>query len=348
MRRLLAMGLLVATACGKDGPGPSAVKDLTVAAAAATITVGATTLVTATATDNDGVVIPGVHVTWTAVTPTILSVNGDGVVTGLQAGQGSVRGTTGGKSADVTIQVTNPAVATLAFDRDSAVLTLPGGTLTLVPVAKDAAGRAIPNPTLFFSVDAPKVASVTQLGVVTALAAGTAVVSGNVDGVSASMRVRIAVNSSASAPKITAVTPLAAGGAAVITGSNFAPTIGGNAVLVEGIPVTITAATTTQLNITLPAGGWACEPERPAFIQVNANNEIGVATASLRVANRRALEVGESVVVSNASEVRCNELSGNGGSYLVAVYNPARVMSGKDATFTLRGLPSLPARKSVV
>ena len=344
MRRALAMGLLMATACGgNDLPGPPVVKNLIVAPASATITVGATTQVTAIATDNDGLVIPGARVTWTSVTPAILSVSGVGVVTGLQAGQGTVRGASGGKTADVTIEVTRPIVATLAFDRDSAILTIPGGTLTLVPVAKDSAGRAIPNPTVFFSVDAPKVASVTQLGVVTALAAGTAVVSGTADGVSASVRVRVAANSSANAPKITAVTPLAAGGPAVITGSNFAPTIGGNAVLVEGIPVTVTAATTTQLNITLPVGGWACEPERPAFIQVNANNEIGVATASLRVANLRTLAVGQSVVVSNASEVRCNELAGDGSSYVVAVYNPARVMSGKEATFTLRGLPSSPA-----
>ena len=174
MRRALAMGLLMATACGgNDLPGPPVVKNLIVEPASATITVGATTQVTAIATDNDGLVIPGARVTWTSVTPAILSVSGVGVVTGLQAGQGTVRGASGGKTADVTIEVTRPIVATLAFDRDSAILTIPGGTLTLVPVAKDSAGRAIPNPTVFFSVDAPKVASVTQLGVVTALAAGS-------------------------------------------------------------------------------------------------------------------------------------------------------------------------------
>ncbi|MEK6612703.1 MAG: hypothetical protein AABZ29_07955 [Gemmatimonadota bacterium] len=341
MRRMLAMGLLTVVACRpNDGPGPSAIRDLTVKAASDTITVSYTTRVTATAFDSDGEIIPHAPVQWSSVTPAILSVSSDGVVTGLQPGQGTVRGAAGGRSAGVTIQVIRQVVATLTFDRDSSVLTLPGGKLTLVPVAADAAGRAIVNPTLFFSVDAPRVASVTQLGVVTALAAGTAVVSGSGDGVTATMRVRVGTNGSANAPKITAVTALAAGGAAVITGTNFAPTVAGNAVLVEGVPATITAATTTQLNITLPAGGWACEPERPVFIQVNANNEIGVGTASLRAANLRTLAVGQSVVVSNASEVRCNQLAGTGGSYLVTVYNPARVMSGKEATFTLRGLPA--------
>jgi len=36
------------------------------------------------------------------------------------------------------------------------------------------------------------------------------------------------------------------------------------------------------------------------------------------------------------------------GSYLVTVYNPARVMSGRDATFTLRGLPDQPVSAATV
>lgn len=332
---------MVAACGGHNDQGPSTIKELTVTAAASSIVVGATTSVTATVVGIDGSILPGSHVVWTSTTPTILSVSDAGIATGLQPGAGTVRATFAGKTADASIQVTNPPIASLAFDRDSAVLTLPGGSLTLVPLAKAASGLSISNPTVFFSVDAPRVASVTQLGVVTAIAAGTVVVSANADNITASIRIRVAANGSATAPKITAVTALVAGAPAIVTGSGFAGSIGGNAVLVEGIPATITAATTTQLNITLPVGGWACEPERPAFIQVNANNEIGVAKATLRVANQRALAVGQSVVVSSASEVRCNELPTTGGSYLVTVYNPARVMSGNSATFTLRGLPSI-------
>ena len=208
-------------------------------------------MVTATAVGTDGNVIADAPVSWSTVTPSVINVSSSGVVIGLQQGLGTVRAVSGGKTADLAIEVKNPQVATLAFDRDSAVLVLPGGTLTLVPLAKDAAGRAIDNPTLFFRSDAPLVASVTQLGVVTALAAGTAVVSGNTDSITAYTRIRVTANSSATSPRITSVTPLAAGGTAVITGSNFAPSIGGNAVRVEGVLVTITAATTTQLNICL-------------------------------------------------------------------------------------------------
>ena len=340
LRRAVAMALILTAACGGRDGSPSVVKDLTVTAASTALTVGGSTQLTAVAVGADGAVIQGPRVSWSSVTPGVLTVSGSGLATAVAAGVGTARAAVGTKTADVVIVVRSPPAASVAFDRDSAVLTLPGGSLTLVPVVKDASGTPIPNPTLFFTVDAPKVASVNQLGVVTAVAAGTAVVTGSTDDKSGSIRVRVTANATTTSPKITSVTAMVAGGNAVITGTNFAPTVGGNAVLVEGIPVTVTAATTTQLGITLPAGGWSCEPTRLAAIQVNANNEVGVATASLRVANQRSLAVGQSLVVTNPSEVRCNELAVASGTYLVSVYNAARTLSGNNAAFILRGLPA--------
>lgn len=337
MRRVLAAGLLLTMSCGSgEGPPPS-VKEVTVTATSLTLLVGASTQLTARVTGVDGQPVEHAVVTWSALTPAIVSVSAAGVATALQAGQGTVRATSGGRSGEVSLTVTSPPVATAAFDSDSVVLTLPGGSATPVLTAKDAAGNVISNPTFFFGSDAPKVATVTQLGVITAVAAGTAVISATNEGVTATIRVRVTATATATSPRITAVTPLVAGAAAVVTGSNFAATLGGNAVLVEGVPATVTAATSTQLNITLPASGWACENVRPVTLQVNANNETGVATASLRTAVQRSLAVGQSLVLSNASEARCNELSVTGGSYLVTVYNVARAVAGGEASFALRG-----------
>ncbi len=333
----MAAGLVLTVSCGGgEGPPPS-VKDVTVSANATTLLVGATTQLTARVTDVNGQPVEHAPVTWSSLTPSVIGVSVAGIATALQAGQGTVRATSGGRSGDLQLTVTNPPVATAAFDRDSVVLTLPGGSATPVLIAKDAAGRVISNPTFFFSSDAPKVATVTQLGVITAVAAGTAVISATNEGATASIRVRVTVNVTATSPRITAVTPLVAGAAAVVTGSNFAATIGGNAVLVEGVPATVTGATTTQLNITLPASGWACDDVRPVTLQVNANNETGVGTASLRTAVQRSLAVGQSLVLSTASDARCNELAGTGGAYLVTVYNVARAVSGGEASFALRG-----------
>ena len=340
IRRAVTAGLLVTAACGhSEGPPSVAVKDVTVSATSTALLVGATTQVTAQVTGTDGLPVQGAAVAWSSVTPSIVSVSSGGLVTALLAGQGTVRGSSGGRSGDVTITVTNPPVASIAFDRDSTILTLPAGTVTLIPAAKDAGGRVITNPTFFFSSDAPKVATVTQLGVVTAVAAGSAVISASADNATGSTRVRVTANATATSPRITSVTPLVAGASGVVSGSNFSPTLGGNAVFVEGVAATITAATATQLNIALPSSGWACENERPVTLQVNANNETGVATATLRTAVPRALAVGQSLVLSVAGDARCNELSNTGGAYLVTVYNTARAIAGGDASFTLRGAP---------
>ncbi|MFA6165297.1 MAG: Ig-like domain-containing protein [Gemmatimonadaceae bacterium] len=348
MRRVLAAGLLLTMACGPGEIPPPNVKDVTVSASVTTLLIGATAQLTARVTGVDGQPVEHPLVTWNSVTPAIVSVSAAGVVTALQAGQGTVRASSGGRSGEISLTITSPPVATAAFDRDSVVLTLPGGSATPVLTAKDAAGRVIPNATFFFSSDAPKVATVSQLGVITAVAAGTAVISATNEGVTATIRVRVTANVTATSPRITAVTPLVAGGAAVVTGSNFAATTGGNAVLVEGVQATVTAATTTQLNITLPASGWACDNVRPVTLQVNANNETGVATASLRTAVQRTLAVGQSLVLSTASDARCNELSVTGGSYLVTVYNVARAVAGGEASFALRGAAAAAAQADAV
>ena len=340
MRRVLAAGLLATVACGGDGPGGIPVREVAVTAASSSLVVGATTQLTAVVTGADGNVMPGAAVSWSSLAPTVVSVSAAGVATALQAGQGSVRASSGGRSGDVTLTVKNPPVAALAFDRDSAVLTLPSGSVTLVPGAKDAGGHPIPNPTLFFSTDAPRVAAVTQLGVVTAVAAGTANIAASADGVTATVRVRVTAGTTATSPRITTVTPLVAGGQAVISGSNFAPTVNGNAVLVEGVAATVTAASTTQLTITLPLGGWPCSAARPVSLQVNANNESGVASVTLRTALARSLAVGQSLILSAPGESRCNELANTGGAYLVTVYNPARTIAGNDASFQLGGSAS--------
>src|SRR5450759_3790822 len=96
MRRVLAMGLLTAMSCsGNDGPKPLVVKDLTLTSASASITVGSTTVVTATAVGTDGNVIADAPVSWSTVTPGVINVSSSGVVIGLQQGQGTVRAVSG-------------------------------------------------------------------------------------------------------------------------------------------------------------------------------------------------------------------------------------------------------------
>lgn len=147
-------------------------------------------------------------------------------------------------------------------------------------------------------------------------------------------RVTVLPTANASAPVIVAVNPavLRPGSAYTIVGNNFAPTAAGNAVVVDGVRATVTNATTTALSITLPASGFACEPTHQVFVQVTVAGIVGGGRAPLQSANARTLAPGQSVVLSSAADVRCNELSQTGGRYVLSVYNASRAAVQPGAT----------------
>lgn len=106
--------------------------------------------------------------------------------------------------------------------------------------------------------------------------------------------------------------------------------------------MTVSAATTTALSITLPTT-FSCAPSHPVFIQVTANGLIGGGSTTLQVANPRTLAVGQSVTVTDPTQVRCNELDFTGGRYVVSVYNAYR----SAVTPTSNGAVSLTVRGAV-
>lgn len=136
---------------------------------------------------------------------------------------------------------------------------------------------------------------------------------------------------------ITTITPsvLAPGATATITGFGFAAA--GSSVSIDGIAATVTAATTTQLTVQLPAEGFGCGPQRTVAVVVNANTLTANASAPIATAASRPLAVGESMVLSNQSDVGCNQLS-SGGAYALTVFNTSTNGSAT-ASFQVRGGP---------
>ena len=345
MKRLLVLAL-AAAACGRnEGPAPvSPVKNVTIVLATTQIVVGGTTQATARLTDANGAEILDRSASWSSVTPSVVSVSPVGLVTGLQPGTGTIRAIAGAVQADAQILVTNPLAASVALSRDTATVQLPGGAVQLIALVKDAAGNVITNPAIFWQSLSPLIATVNAQGLVTATAVGVATVRATVDGQTAQTVVTVKITPNASAPLVVAVNPstLRPGGTFTVVGNNFGASAAANAVVVDGVSVTVTAATTTAMSITLPTTGFACDPTRTVFVQVTAGGLVGGGPAPLRVANLRTLGAGQSVVISSLAEVRCNELPlVNGGRYLISVYNAVRspVTSGAtgSATVNVRG-----------
>ena len=342
--------VLFAAACG-GGDKPiavSPVKSVTVALGSPQITVGSTTQATATLLDAQGLPIIDRQPVWSSLTPAVVSVSAAGLVTGLQAGAATVRATAGAVSGDIAIVVLNPAAASISLSVVSDTLFVPRGALQVIAAVKDSSGHSIQSPTIFWQSSAPLIATVNATGLVSAVAAGTAIISASTDGQTAQHTLFVKVTPTANAPVITSITPttlLKPGGTYQLIGTGFGATTAANAVVVDGVPVTVTAATTTQLSITLPVGGFSCDPSRSTFVQITTGGLIGGGSASLQTAILRNLAPSQSVIVSTAAEVRCNEIELTGGRYVISVYNASRSSVTPNApgtvSVTVRGATAL-------
>ena len=325
MKRLIVV-LLAALACrGNDGP-VSRVRSVTVTVAPPQILVGSTAQAEALIADDKGMPLLDRKPVWTSLTPAVVTVSESGLVTGLQPGGGTVRASSGAVTGDAQVIVTGPVAATIQLSRDTATIFVPNGSVQLISTVRDATGAVIGNPTIAWQSSAPLIATVNAQGLVTAVAVGSATIRAAIDGLTVQARVTVLPTANASAPVIVAVNPavLRPASAYTIVGNNFAPTAAGNAVVVDGVRATVTSATTTALSITLPASGFACEPTHQVFVQVTAAGIIGGGRAPLQAATPRTLAPGQSVVLSSAPDVRCNELSQTGGRYVLSLYNASR------------------------
>jgi hypothetical protein len=323
-----ALGVLLAAACSHtpDGPGDgSSVSTVNVTIRAPQLVVGDATIASAILLNAAGDTITDRTPGWSSLTPGVASVNSSGVVIGLQAGLATVRATSGLATGDVQVLVKNPTAGTVTLSRDTATLVLPGGSTQLIAAARDTAGRLIQNPVIVWQSASPLVATVNSTGLVTGLAAGSATITATVDAASVQAAIHVVLTPSPNAPLIVSVDPqpLRPGGTFTLAGNNFAPTPAGNTVLVDGVPVVVNQATISALSVTLPAS-FPCAPTHPVFIQVTANGSAGGGPNTLQAGNPRGLAVGQSVVITDPSQVRCNEIDSTGGRYAISVYNAYR------------------------
>lgn len=141
-------------------------------------------------------------------------------------------------------------------------------------------------------------------------------------------------------PALGAITPTAAdpGTSVTLTGANFSPDPDQNVVLFGGIRGRVTAATATELVVTVPS----CLPERPVGVTAQLG-AVGSDPVSLSVGpggDVLDLSVGEVFDAVDAPGFTCATLSGDFGSrYLVAVHS-ASAVGAASHPYRLNGLSS--------
>ncbi|HEX6943088.1 MAG TPA: Ig-like domain-containing protein [Gemmatimonadaceae bacterium] len=114
-RSIFLAAALILAAC-KDsptGPDPQTPSVVAITSPQTVIVVGATVNLTATVYDQAGKKITNAVVTWKSLTPTVATVSGSGVVTGVATGQVTIEASSSGRTGSITLTVdpdpcTNP------------------------------------------------------------------------------------------------------------------------------------------------------------------------------------------------------------------------------------------------
>lgn len=192
LRPLIGAGAVVLTAalalaCDEDDPTGPSVGTIILQPAADTLSVSETLQLEATVLDADGEPITG-DVAFTSSASSIVSVSDTGLVTAVGPGEATVTAEAGGRTATATLFVRSaasiavaPTDLTLAMD----------ATQVLTVTVLDADDLPLPDPVVAFSSSDETVASVDADGVVTAVRVGSAVITVEVEGLTADVDVTV-------------------------------------------------------------------------------------------------------------------------------------------------------------
>lgn len=274
-------------------------------------------------------------VSWSSQNSAVASVSNSGLVTAVAAGTATVVAQAGSVSGSATVVVRQlPATVTKrAGDGQSAPA---GATLatSLEVEVKDQGGAPVPGAPLTWTVtsgggtlssasvttDASGVGRATWRLGATVGAQAVQVASG-----SASAAGFTATATSATTVSITGVSPsiLREGGTATVTGTGFSTTASQNTVTLDGLPATVTTASSTSLSFTVPTAD--CRPARQAELRVQVQG--ASATRSVGVAPDTAL----ALTVGNGwfTNTNCIHLAAGTGSerYVVGVASTSETPS---------------------
>jgi uncharacterized protein YjdB len=130
-------------------------------------------------------------VSWSSSDSLIAKVNGTtGVVTGRIPGTATITAVTGVKTATASVTVKDPTANSVVVN--ILALTLPqGASAQLAVVVRDAGGKIVASPAATWATNNAAVATITNAGLVTAIATGTATITAISDGRSATTTITV-------------------------------------------------------------------------------------------------------------------------------------------------------------
>ncbi len=169
---------IIATSEGKSGQAVLAVTPIPVATVSLTlpvssIFVGASTQATVVLRDASGAVLSGRVISFSSSNPSVATVDGSGVVTGVGPGTSSITASSEGRSASASIAVALVPVASVNVALGNSALFV-GTTTQATATLRDASNNVLTGRPIAWTSSNPAVATVSGTGVVTAVGVGSA------------------------------------------------------------------------------------------------------------------------------------------------------------------------------
>ncbi len=180
-------GAAMLTVTEPPPPPPQMVSTVTVSPSEASIEEGQTQQFEAMATTSDGTVVPDVMFTWESSEEMVATVDENGLATGVGTGDAMITATADNVSGTAMLTVTEPpppepVVSTVTVSPDAMMITV-GGMFQFTAIATAADGMVIDDVEFTWMSDDTAVATVNETGLVTAVAAGTAMITATGNGV---------------------------------------------------------------------------------------------------------------------------------------------------------------------
>jgi hypothetical protein len=322
-------------ACGgeKTTAPPVTASSVSIAPDNPSLSVGATIALTATARDAAGTVLTGRTVAWTTSQGEVATVNATtGVVTAVSPGVAIIRATIDQKFDQVLVTVVAP-VASVQITARRVTVGASGGTSQLTATTRDASGATLIGRGVTWTSSDDTKARVSQAGLVTGVGVGRVTITATSEGVAGTVTIDVV---DVPPPQITAISPatLTPGATVTIDGAHFDTNVPDLDVTIAGLLVPVTAATSAQLTVQMPAF-VPCQPTQNTTVSVMGVGGAVTRAHPLKVAQQRSVAVGEMLLLGGV-DLRCNELPPTPARYALAVINASRSPS-TIASFEFRG-----------
>jgi uncharacterized protein YjdB len=200
--------IIRATSEGKTGDASLTVSVPSVATVAVSfaspnLTIGQTTVATATYKDANGVTLTGRSVQWASLNTSVATVSIAGVVTAVGPGTATIRATVESKTGDgtATVAAAQQTTAKMYWTVNISSTLAVGSTMPVTAAPYDASDKIITGKTVTYASLNPNVATVSSTGVLTGVAVGGTTVSASCDGITISVQINIVAGTTSSAPK---------------------------------------------------------------------------------------------------------------------------------------------------